>query len=372
MVGGRHATEDPEEWLSDCPNVDIVARGDGEEIVQEIAAGRPLHEIAGISFRVDGKVVHGPVRHPGPVSDRIYPNRRLRRYVYTIPPGGRLGSATVDTVASSRGCPFSCKFCSFNRNPWGTKRSWAARSPESVVRELEEIDAKVVLFVDDNFTHDMDRVGAICELILSRGIRKRYVVNARVEIARRPDVIRSMERAGFSGLLLGIESAQDKTLRSLRKGFTRRQLRDYFRVLRRSRMILHGYFIVGCIGETESEMLEIAPFARELGLDTVSICELRNERYSGLEELVAQAPGYYIAADGKVCSDKLPPERLRQVRRRICREFYTPGQILRVASKGIRNRLLTPGTFARVAAVSMGSALRWRRAPGRTAPVRVV
>ena len=65
----------------------------------------------------------------------------------------------------------------------------------------------------------MDRVERICDLILERGIRKKYVVQARLEIARRPEVIDKMELAGFSMLLLGIESAQDKTLRSMRKGF---------------------------------------------------------------------------------------------------------------------------------------------------------
>jgi radical SAM superfamily enzyme YgiQ (UPF0313 family) len=137
----------------------------------------------------------------------------------------------------------------------------------------------------------MDRVAAICDLLQERGIRKRYVVNARIEIAKRPDVLRKMERAGFAILLLGIESAQDKTLRSMRKGFNTRQIREYFRVLRKTRMLLHAYFIVGNIGESDEEMLQITPFARKLGVDTVTLNLLRNERYSGLEQLVLESPG---------------------------------------------------------------------------------
>ena len=82
------------------------------------------------------------------------------------------------------------------------------------------------------FTHDMDRVDRICDLILARGIRKQYVVNARLEIARRPDVLRKMERAGFLMLLLGIESAHDKTLRSMRKGFDVAKIREFCGILR--------------------------------------------------------------------------------------------------------------------------------------------
>ena len=136
----------------------------------------------------------------------------------------------------------------------------------------------------------MDRVAAICDLLVARGIRKRYGVNARVEIARRPDVLEKMERAGFSMLLLGIESAQDKTLRSMKKGFDTAKLRELFRVLGKSKMLLFGYFIVGNIGETEEEMLQIAPFARELGLDIIQLTMLRNERYSGSNSWSPRTP----------------------------------------------------------------------------------
>jgi anaerobic magnesium-protoporphyrin IX monomethyl ester cyclase len=376
MVGGRHATEDPEKWLSQCPNIDILVRGDGEEIIEEIAQGRPLDEIAGISYRVAdprpallpptgrrpvaGRLVPNPVRQCGQARGDLYPDRDLRRYSYTIDQGGLKGRS-FDTVASSRGCPFNCTFCSFSRNPWGGKRAWSARSPESVVGELEKIDADVVGFVDDNFTHDMDRVEAICDLIMARGIRKRYAANARVEVARRPDVLGKMERAGFSMLLLGIESAQDKTLRSMRKGFNTRQLREHFRVLRKSRMVLFGYFIIGNIGETEEEMLAIAPFARELGLDAIQLTMLRNERYSGLEELVASSPGHHIAPDGLVYSDRYSPEQLRQVRRRIHRKFYRPGQVLQMLGKAVRSRVPTLRMLARLPAFTIREILAHRR-----------
>jgi radical SAM superfamily enzyme YgiQ (UPF0313 family) len=347
ILGGRHATQDPQQWLDDFPNVDILVRGDGEEAVQEIARGDSLDGIAGISYRLDGRVVHNPGRHCRTVCDDVCANRKLRRHTYGITVDG-FCKLPFDTMAASRGCPFNCRFCSFSRNPWGSKRNWSARSPESVVRELAEIDSEIVFFVDDNFTHDMERVGAICDLIVAHGIRKRYLVNTRVEIARRPDVLRKMERAGVSALLLGIESAQDKTLRSMNKGFDTRQLREYFRVLRKTRMLLHGYFIIGNIGETEEEMLEIAPFARELGVHTLSLCPLRNERYSGLEELVAESPGYHIGADDKVFSDNYPPEHLRRIRDTILRLFHRPGQVLGVLSRFLRNRLITPGIVARL------------------------
>jgi len=359
VVGGRHVTEEPGKWLSECPNIDILVRGDGEEIIRAIASGQPLEEIPGISFRRDGEIVHNDARHCVPVKDGLYPRRGLRRYSYSLDFGGLKGRL-FDTIASSRGCPFSCRFCSFSMNPWGEKRSWSARSPESVVDEIQEMDADVVAFLDDIFTYDMARVEQICDLLIERGIKKRYLVNARLEIARRPDVIRKMERAGFSMLLLGVESAQDKTLRAMKKGFDTGTVRDSFRELGKSRMLLLGYFILGNIGESEREMREMVPFARELGLDLLNLCVLRNETYSGLDEVIAGTPGYHTdpGPDRIIYSDTCSVDHLRRLQRRLLMKFYTPGHVLHVLKKSLRNGLLTPGMLARVPLWLLGKSLR--------------
>jgi len=350
VVGGRHATEDPQAWLSQCPNVTAVARGDGEEIMDEVCRDLPIETIAGLSFRRDGRLFHNPNRKPGPVRDDLYPNRSLRRYDYEVSFEGMNMGVTIDTLSSSRGCPFNCKFCSFNRNPWGQKRSWSARSPESVVNELVQIKAPLVGFTDDLFTLDPDRVERICDLILARRIRKKFLVNARAEIARNTRLLRKMERAGFVLLMVGIESAVDETLRSMGKGFDTARLREYFKVLRKSSMFLQGYFILGNIGETVEQMLRISDFAHELGLDTIALSALRVSPHSGLNELVENTPGYHVAPNGKVYSDYCSSKEIRKLRRRIIRRFYSASQILRLTRKAVRNGALRflPGIIVRL------------------------
>ena len=336
LVGGRHATEDPERWLLDFPNIDAVVRGDGEEATEELCQGRPLEQIGGLSFRRDGQVQHNPIRALGEVRDDFHPNRALRRYTYEICVEQASTGLEVDAVASSRGCPYNCKFCSFNRNPWGGKRPWGARSPESVVEELAGIRAPIVGFADDLFTFDMDRVERICELLLARGVRKKYFFNARLEIAKHPRVLRKMARAGFVMALLGIESAHDKTLRAMGKGFNTKQIREYCSVIRQYPMLLHGYFILGCIGESAEEMERIVPFAHEIGIDTLGLSMLRASPHSGLEEIVEQNPGYHIAPGGKIYSDRCPLAELRKLRRRFNRQFYSARQVVQVLHKGHR------------------------------------
>ena len=99
-----------------------------------------------------------------------------------------------------------------------------------------------------------------------------------------------MEQAGFLALLIGVESTQDATLKSMGKGFNVEQVRERFAVLRKTKMILNAYFIVGNIGETEEQMLSTAPFARSMGDDLIHVSRLRSEPHSGLVELVAKMP----------------------------------------------------------------------------------
>ncbi len=363
FVGGRHATEDPERWLLDFPNIDAVVRGDGEEAVEEFCQGKPLEEIPGVSFRRDGQVQHNPNRELGEVRNDFHPNRKLRRYTYEACVERVSTGLEVDVVASSRGCPYNCKFCSFNRNPWGEKRAWTARSPESVVDEIAEISAPIVGFTDDLFTFDMDRVERICDLLIERGIRKKYFFNARLEIAKKPDVLEKMTRAGFMMALLGIESAHDKTLQSMGKGFNTEKIREYCSVIREFPMLMHGYFILGCIGESVEEMECIVPFAHEIGIDTLGLSMLRVSPYSGLEELVEQNPEYHIAPGGKIYSDHCPLSELRKLRRQINRQFYSTRQIIQIMGKGQRIGLagLLPTILRHLPSFSWGLAKHYRQ-----------
>jgi radical SAM superfamily enzyme YgiQ (UPF0313 family) len=373
ILGGRHATEDPEGWLAAFPNVDAVVRGDGEEVMEELCRGLPHQEIQGLSFRKGEKIFHNPNRHLGPMREDIFPNRRLRRYSYEVEFEHVGIGVEIDTVSASRGCPYNCTFCSFNRNPWGMKREWTGRSPDSILAELSQIEAPIVGFTDDLFNYDLNRVEQICDLILARGIRKKYLINARLELARRPDILDKMERAGFAMLLVGVESAQDKTLRSMRKGLTTSQIRKYFSVLREKAMILHGYFILGNIGESAAEMEQMIPFAHELGLDTIGLTALRANPWSGLQELIAQNPAYHIAPNKKIYSDHCSAKDLKLLRRKLQRKFYSGHQVLQILRKGYRSGILSLAArcFYRIPQIAYSIVRRiWQRKKKRRAESR--
>ena len=289
ILGGRTATENPRYWLDACPNVDAVVCGDGEQADcrNRLRAavvgnrrpgvprrGRPVGVQSAAAQRAAGRRLDA---RPRVAPAAVLPYQQGREHGDQDRPGRRR-RAVVPSTAS---------FAVSRINPWGVKRRWTPRSPDSIVREIEQIDADLIMFVDDVFTHQPERVVEICDLLIAKGIRKNYIVNARLEIADRPDVLRKMERAGFIALLVGVESTQDATLKSMGKGFTIAQVRQRFQVLRKSKMVINAYFIVGNIGETEEQMLSTASFARSLGADLIHVSRLRCEPHTGLRELVA-------------------------------------------------------------------------------------
>jgi radical SAM superfamily enzyme YgiQ (UPF0313 family) len=350
VVGGYKATLDVEQIFERCPNVDMVVRGEGEQIIRRIVTGVPRGDILGLSYRNNGDIVHNENQPLPDLAGLAYPDRTLRRHDYYWAQGDvRLSRHTFDTVLTTRGCPFKCKFCTFSLNPLGQKRSYTERPIESVIEELKTVTADVVLFSDDNMFTTPERSERLCDLIITNGIKKTFIVQARVDIARHPRVLDKAQQAGFRVFLIGVESPHDRILTQLQKGITQQQIREAFAVLTRYDFYLHGYFIYGNVGETEEEMLYIPKFAKEIGLDSISFQKLRVEKYSPLKEVVEATPGYYYnRVGGPVYSETYGHKELKRIRNRIRSEFYSPAQLLHIARKAHRIGLVNGRDIVRM------------------------
>ena len=348
VVGGYKATEEVEYLFGRCPNINMVVRGEGEDIIKQIVKGVPYKDIRGLSYRENGRVVHNEIHSLPDLTYIAFPDRSLRKHDYCwVKHGIRFSSHTFDTILTTRGCPFKCKFCTFSLNPLGQKRSYTERPLESVIEELKTVTADVVLFSDDNFFTNTKRSEQLCDLIIENKIKKIFVVQARIDIARHPTVLDKVEKAGFKVFLIGIESPHDWILKQLNKGITQQEIRDAFAVLTQYDFYLHGYFIYGNIGETEEEMLYIPKFAKEIKLDSISFQKLRIEKFSPLKKVVEETPGYYYnRIGGSVYSDPYGRKELRQIRNRIRSGFYDLPQVMHVIRKAhriglVRSRDLT-------------------------------
>jgi len=354
IVGGREATDNVEDIFLRCPNVDVVVRGEGEQTIQDLADGQPWDQILGLSYRRNGAIIHNPNRPLQPIESIAPPDRSLRQsHYFPVSHGVRLLPIEFDTILGSRGCPYKCKFCTFSLNPLGQKRDYVARSPESVVDEIEASKGKMIIFADDNFFVNPDRVERICDLIIERGIDKLYFANARIEAARHPHMLEKAYRAGFRMLLMGIESASDRTLEQLNKGFNTKQIRDAFTVFRQFPFFYHAYFIYGNVGETEKEMMAIPEFARELGVHMINLSMLRVDKFTPLRQLVESTPGYWISENGKIYSKEFDRKKLKKIRNRIrSRFFYRPKQLVKILTTVHDGNILTYWQMAKLGLMS--------------------
>lgn len=336
VVGGYKATEKVEELLKDCPAIDIIVRGEGEETIREIFRGLPLKDILGISYREGGGIIHNANRPLPDVDSLAAPDRSLRHNEYTLVVNDiKIAGITFDSVLSARGCPFDCKFCTFSLNPLGQKRNYAARSVASVIEEIQGLKAKVILFSDDNLFANPKRIEEICDQIIERKIRKRFIAQSRIEIANYPTLLEKMVKAGFKALLVGIESPHDWILKQLNKGTSQEAIRKCFAVLKKYPIVYSGYFVYGNIGETEKEMLYIPQFAKEIGVDIIACNKLRIEKFSPLKELAEKTPGYHVTAKGELYSDRYSHAALKKIGRKIKFSFYSPSRYVKILWKNI-------------------------------------
>jgi radical SAM superfamily enzyme YgiQ (UPF0313 family) len=150
------------------------------------------------------------------------------------------------------------------------------RSPAKVVDEIEydiELCPQVVqggefFFEDDTFTLVKSNAMAICEEILSRGLKITFSVNARTDTADEK-LFRLMKRAGCRELLVGFESGDSRILSAIQKKETVEDSLRFMELARKTRMDVHGCFVLGLPGETEQSIEKTIRFALDLGLHTV-------------------------------------------------------------------------------------------------------
>lgn len=279
VAGGIVPTICPEDVLSD-KRINAVIRGEGEETFRQfIIKGKP-EKIHGISFRdEEGSIIHNIDRPRIKNLDALpFPARHLRNKKYKY--REHFWRLPIDSLITSRGCPFKCEFCYPTKF---FKHKWISRSPENVVNEIKRIKAKLIFIWDDNFTADMKRVEEICDLLIEEKISKLYAIQARADaFSKHPHVVSKMSKAGISGVLLGLESPSIAQLEKWHKHQTISDMKAAIRILHKHKILVSSSFVVGDLNETEDDIAKIYKFAKEINVDFLNIFPLTP--YPGTEK----------------------------------------------------------------------------------------
>ncbi len=261
VLGGIHATFMYQQVLTEAPWIDVIARGEGENIIVNIARALEAgdwqarrHDVLGLAFADGGQIKATPAEPTVKDLDSIEPDWGVlewEKYIY-IPMKTRVAVPNF-----ARGCPFTCKFCS----QWKFWRDYRVRDPIKMADEIEALvrDHGVGFFIlaDEEPTIHRRKFIAFCEELGRRQLPVLWGINTRVtDILRDAEFLPMFRRAGLIHVSLGTEAAAQLKLERFRKETTIAENKRAIDLLRQNGIVAEAQFIVGLENETRETLEE--------------------------------------------------------------------------------------------------------------------
>lgn len=312
VMGGGHATFQYAENLSEHSPVDLVARGESErtllELAGHLAAGTEWHQIHGIAYRRNGQIVVTPPRALLTDLDQL-PFAALH-LAHSV---GVDGGLQAEFIVTARGCPSACTFCS---SPGFWSRRVRFRSPENILEEILFIRDRYGLIYfslrDDTFTADRSRAIAFCRLLIERKVHIIWNCQSRVT-ALDEELLVWMKRAGCECVQLGVESGSPRILSLLGKSITPHQVEQAATAVRKVGINLSVYLISDMPGETEEDVAASIALIRRIRPD------------DGYVSPLAYYPGTRLFADA-VADGRVDAQLFQQSRAAAVYAVAHPGR----------------------------------------------
>ncbi len=276
VIGGQHFSAVPEESLKEFPEIDYVVRGEGEltlvELLRALEGGKGVTEVAGLSFRNDGGVLHNP---PRPLIEDLdslpYPayhlvEKNVRKYHFTMMAGKETSYLILE---GSRGCSYKCSFCSQWRH-WGGV--WRTKSAKRIADEMEflhtKLGGKFLWLTDDNFDYGK-RGRDLWQELKGRDFTDEitWFFQARTDdIVRNEGLVGKLRAVGNNWILMGVESDSPETLKGFRKGLSGIEAEKAVKILNDNDVFSQSMFVIGSRKDTAESIEHLRRYS--LDLDT--------------------------------------------------------------------------------------------------------
>jgi hopanoid biosynthesis associated radical SAM protein HpnJ len=278
MIGAKVAVE-AEQSLLNAPSVDFVCRNEFDYTVVDVASGKPLAEIDGISYRApDGSIVNNKDRaiianmDDLPMVSPIY-KRDLTIEKYF---GGYLKHPYV-SFYTGRGCKSRCTFCLWPQTVGG--HNYRVRSIPKVIEEVQYVlrempQVKEIFFDDDTLTDNGPRVMELARELGKLGFGKpgfgvSWSCNAKANVPY--ETLKVLKENGLRLLLVGYESGNQKILHNIKKGLRVDVAKQFTKDCEALGVVIHGTFILGLPGETLETIEETIRYAIEINPHTIQV-----------------------------------------------------------------------------------------------------
>src|SRR5438874_939621 len=334
LMGGTHTSFLPEEGMQ---HADFVVRGEGEfafqELVDAIQGGEGFDRIQNLTYRTaDGRAVHNAERPKIPNLDvNPIPDYHL---IEGWKPGG------VISVATSRGCPFSCTFCSVPGMYGHAFRT------HSVARVLEELGVHkgnaYTFFADDIFTANKKRCKELLRGMIDRDLTPMWGAQVRTETVDDPELLQLMRDSNCFNVYVGFESINPRTLKLFQKKQDLAKIERSIERFHAHKIRIHGMFVVGS-DEDDLETLDATvTFARKHDIDSIQFMILTPIPGSpDWDTIYAQGEKYVISRnwqfyDGHHCVHqprRMSPYELQTGAIKAMEKFYSWGGIFQKLAK---------------------------------------
>lgn len=276
VLGGPYAHISPSILLNEF-ECDCVVQGEGEYALLEIVNVKENKQIdfscaPGTWWKNStGMICHTPQQRITDLDALPFPAYHLLPSLSSYKSFSRQTPSAP--LITSRGCAFSCNFCS--RGAFHGKVVF--RSAQNVIDEIDFLVQKYGIrhfdILDDNFALHKQRMHQIFDKIIERGYNLTFNLNSGIRSeGLTHELFSKMKKAGVTKVSFGIESADENVLKLCNKHLNLDDIRNAVQFAKEAKLLTSGFFIIGLPGESATSFKKTMQFAKEIDTDFANFC----------------------------------------------------------------------------------------------------
>jgi len=219
VFGGIHPSANPETMIEHC---DAIVIGDAENVWEQL-----LNDLIDNNLqKFYSNKLNDLDKIPFPKWNIV----NLKNYLYN------------NIVVTSRGCPYKCNFC-YNSSSY-TNNSFRNRPIENVIEEINRLDTRQIMFIDDNFIGNPKWTMEFVERI--KPLKLIWHAAVSTNIFHHKDLIEKFAESGCRSLFIGFESINGQSIKSAKKSQNRiNEYEELIQLLHSKKIMVNASLVFG-------------------------------------------------------------------------------------------------------------------------------